>query len=257
MIKQFKGWRRFLVEAVEGGKTAYFFDFDETLAFDNNPTFLYHLDPEHPRAEKIFDASGSPIIRDGEVVSGYLIAKITDQRELDKLTKKYEGDPTYLFDYSASEILNDPMLNLEVFKTFSKALHDRNNIVHILTARGDKVVDDIVSYLYELSEPETEVGDEEVEALLDSIEEVIREAYIITLGTGTYGTRNKGEFMVQRFMETPEIKNIVFYEDSLKNLADARDAFLGAEFTEELDKRAGNAVIYQVDHGQVKEFFSV
>lgn len=257
MIKQFKGWRRFLIEAVEGGKTAYFFDFDETLAFDNNPTFLYHLDPEHPRAEKIFDASGSPIQRDGEVASGYLIAKITDQRELDKLTKKYEGDPTYLFDYSASEILNDPMLNLEVFKTFSKVLHDRNNIVHILTARGDKVVDDIVSYLYELSEPETEVGDEEVESLLDSIEEVISEAYIITLGTGTYGTRNKGEFMVQRFMETPEIKNMVFYEDSLKNLGDARDAFLGAEFTEELDKRAGNAVIYQVDHGQVKEFFSV
>ena len=257
MIKQFKGWRRFLIEAVEGGKTAYFFDFDETLAFDNNPTFLYRLDPEHPRAEKIFDASGGVIIRDGEPASGYLVAKITDQRELDKLTKKYEGDPAYLFDYSASEILNDPMLNLEVFKVFSKALHDRNNIVHILTARGDKVVDDIVSYLYELSEPETDVGDEEVEALLDSIEEVISEAYIITLGTGTYGTRNKGEFMVQRFMETPEIKNIVFYEDSLKNLGDARDAFLGAEFTEELDNRFGNAVIYQVDHGQVKVFFSV
>ena len=58
-------------------------------------------------------------------------------------------------------------------------------------------------------------------------------------------------------METPEIKNIVFYEDSLKNLGDARDAFLGAEFTEELDNRFGNAVIYQVDHGQVKVFFSV
>lgn len=257
MIKQFKGWRRFLVEAVEGGKTAYFFDFDETLAFDNNPTFLYHLDPGHPRAEPILDASGSPIQRDGEPASGYLIAKITDQRELDKMTKQYEGNPAYLFDYSASEILNDPMLNLEVFKVFSKALHDRNNIVHILTARGDKVVDDIVSYLYELSEPETDVGDEEVEALLDSIEEVISEAYIITLGTGTYGTRNKGEFMVQRFMETPEIKNIVFYEDSLKNLGDARDAFLGAEFTEELDNRFGNAVVYQVDHGQVKVFFSV
>ena len=88
MIKQFKGWRRFLVEAVEGGKTAYFFDFDETLAFDNNPTFLYHLDPGHPRAEPILDASGSPIQRDGEPASGYLIAKITDQRELDKMTKQ-------------------------------------------------------------------------------------------------------------------------------------------------------------------------
>jgi len=230
-----ESWRKFVVEAVNT-TTAYFFDFDETLAFDDNPTFLYQLDPN---GQEIYDAEGEFTGKFGN-----LVASIDNQVELDRLMKKFGSDKDYYFDFSRSKFVNEPTIISQVMDIFVKQLSSSNNVVSILTARGNDVQDDLFNFI-------------------DSIlfekrknPRLAEKLNLFTLGTGTYGTQNKGEFMVQFYLDNPEIKNIVFYEDSETNLARAVEAFENEEFKSVLDSRNGKVEIFRVQHGTPKLFYS-
>lgn len=230
-----QSWKKFLNENVST-RTAYFFDFDETLAFDDNPTVLYHLDPD---GQEIYDAEGEFTGKFGE-----LVATITSQIDLDYFMKNFGNNKDYYFDFSKSKFVNEPIIIADVMDVFVKQLVSKNNIVSILTARGDDVQDDLI-------------------ALVDSIliergknPRMAEKLNLFTLGKGTYGTQNKGEFMVQFYKDNPDIKNIIFYEDSETNLARAVEAFENVEFENLVKQRKGIIEIFRVEHGTPKRFYS-
>ena len=230
-----ESWRKFVVEAVST-TTAYFFDFDETLAFDDNPTFLYQLDPD---GQEIYDAEGELTGKFGN-----LIATIDNQVELDHLMKRFGSDPDYYFDFSRSKFVNEPVIISQVMDVFVKQLSSKNNVVSILTARGNDVQDDLFNFIDSIL---IEKGRNP---------KLSEKLNLFTLGTGTYGTQNKGEFMVQFYIDNPEIKNIVFYEDSATNLARAVEAFESEKFTKVLSGRNGKVEIFRVEHGTPNSFYS-
>ena len=230
-----ESWRKFVVEEVST-TTAYFFDFDETLAFDDNPTFLYQLDPD---GQEIYDAEGELTGKFGN-----LIATIDNQVELDRLMKRFGSDPGYYFDFSRSKFVNEPTIISQVMDVFVKQLSSSSNVVSILTARGNDAQDDLFNFIDSIL-----IEKRKNPRLAEKLN-------LFTLGTGTYGTQNKGEFMVQFYLDNPEIKNIVFYEDSETNLARAVEAFENEEFKSVLDSRNGKVEIFRVEHGTPKQFYS-
>lgn len=265
MMKLFEAkWRQFINEEVSSTKTAYFFDFDETLAFDKNPTYLYFFDNEQtaddPIAKQlqskeepslVFDAEGGEIIdpSTGEQAAGWVYQVIEDQHTLDKMTKQFDNDQNrhrFFFDYSRSRIVNEPTINVRVMNIFLNKLQDsQNNTVCILTARGSDVQDDLMNLFDDLLRQKKRDT-----SVLDQL-------HIFTLGSGEYGTRSKGEFMAQYYRENPEVQNVAFYEDSETNLAGAKAAFENPEFRMMLEDRGGNAVIYKVVHGDPQVYLTV
>ncbi len=265
MMKLFEAkWRQFINEEVSSTKTAYFFDFDETLAFDKNPTYLYFFDNEQtaddPIAKQlqskeepslVFDAEGGEIIdpSTGEQAAGWVYQVIEDQHTLDKMTKQFDNDQNrhrFFFDYSRSRIVNEPTINVRVMNIFLNKLQDsQNNTVCILTARGSDVQDDLMNLFDDLLRQKKRDT-----SVLDQL-------HIFTLGSGEYGTRSKGEFMAQYYRENPEVQNVAFYEDSETNLAGAKAAFENPEFRMMLEERGGNAVIYKVVHGDPQVYLTV
>jgi hypothetical protein len=239
-------WRQFINEEVAATKTAYFFDFDETLAFDNNPTYLYFLD-DGEESQEIIDAEGNLIIdpSTNEPARGRVYKIISDQHALDSMTKKYGDDKRFLFDYSRSKIVNEPTINVAVMNIFLDKLRESDSIVSILTARGSDVQDDLMNLFDELLR------------LKKRSTSVLSDLHIITLGSGEYGTRSKGEFMAQFIKDDPEIKNVVFYEDSETNLAGARVVFQTPEFLEMLESRNGTAKIYKVVEGNPEVYLEI
>lgn len=266
MMKLFEAkWRQFINEEVSPTKTAYFFDFDETLAFDKNPTHLYFLDNEQTAddpiamqlrnskgdAKPIIDAEGGDIFdpSTNESAFGWLYQVIDDQHTLDKMTKQFDNEQNrhrFFFDYSRSRIVNEPTINVRVMNIFLNKLQDsQNNTVCILTARGSDVQDDLMNLFDDLLRQKKR----DTSALSD--------LHIFTLGSGEYGTRSKGEFMAQYYRENPEVQNVAFYEDSETNLAGAKAAFENPEFRMMLEERGGNAVIYKVVHGDPQVYLTV
>jgi hypothetical protein len=266
MMKLFEAkWRQFINEKVATSKTAYFFDFDETLVFDKNPTHLYFLDNEQTTndpiamqlrnskedAKPIIDAEGGDIFdpSTNEPAFGWLYQVIDDQHTLDKMTKQFDNDQNrhrFFFDYSRSRIVNEPTINVRVMNIFLNKLRDsQNNTVCILTARGSDVQDDLMNLFDDLLRQKKRDTS------------VLSDLHIFTLGSGEYGTKSKGEFMAQYYRKNTEVQNVAFYEDSETNLAGAKAAFENPEFRMMLEKRGGNAVIYKVVHGDPQVYLTV
>ena len=266
MMKLFEAkWRQFINEEVSSTKTAYFFDFDETLAFDKNPTYLYFLDNKQTAddpiamqlrnsegdAKPIIDAEGGSVLDPSTNKSafGWLYQVIEDQHTLDEMTKQFgnkQNRHRFFFDYSRSRIVNEPTINVRVMNIFLNKLQDsQNNTVCILTARGSDVQDDLMNLFDDLLRQNRKNTS------------VLSDLHIFTLGSDEYGTRSKGEFMAQYYRENPEVQNVAFYEDSETNLAGAKAAFENPEFRMMLEERGGNAVIYKVVHGDPQVYLTV
>jgi len=257
-------WRQFINEELAATKTAYFFDFDETLAFDKNPTYFYFFDNEQTKEDpiasqlrsskgqssEVIDAEGNAILdpTTNEPARGWVYKIITDQHALDAMTKQYDNDANrhrFFFDYSRSKIVNEPTINVRVMDIFLNKLQNPNNVVCILTARGSDVQDDLMNLFDDLLRSKKRNT------------EALSRLHIFTLGSGEYGTRSKGEFMAQFVKGDSEIQNVIFYEDSETNLAGSRVAFESPEFRDVLESRDGTAVIYKVVHGSPEVYLSI
>jgi hypothetical protein len=257
-------WRQFINEELAATKTAYFFDFDETLAFDKNPTYFYFFDNEMTKEDpiasqlvsskgqssEVIDAEGNAILdpTTNKPARGWVYKIITDQHALDAMTKQYDNDANrhrFFFDYSRSKIINEPTINNRVMDIFLNKLQSSENVVCILTARGSDVQDDLMNLFDDLLRSKKRST------------EALSRLHIFTLGSGEYGTRSKGEFMAQFLDDDPEIQNVVFYEDSETNLAGAKAAFQNPSFLDVLESRGGSAVIYKVVHGDPEVYLSI
>ena len=116
--------------------------------------------------------------------------KITTQEEYDelKVTDKYD------FDFSNLALITDPTEIIPITKQLRKDIKNPNAQILILTARTGDVQDEIHLYLESIK--------------IDSSDVII---------IGCSGC-DKGEFVERMIEHSPEIKTIVFYDDSQENV---------------------------------------
>jgi len=139
---------------------------------------------------------------------GFIIARHKETGEEQKITTQEEYDQLkvteeYDFDFSNLSKITDPVEIVPITKKLRSDLRKPNTQVMILTAR----------------QPEAE---DEIQIYLDSIQ--IDPVNMIIIGCSGC---DKGQFIENLMEISPQVKNIIFYDDSqenIQNLLRSRDA---------------------------------
>jgi len=152
--------------------------------------------------ETIAYSEGSIDILDKE---GNKVQTITTQEEYDK----WEGAPEIQsgelkFDYSNLDDITNPTEIIAITDVLRHRTSDSRTQVMIVTARSSKSEDDIHRYL-------------------DAIDVPTNDIYIKGMGDEGLG-RGKGGFIFSILEEFPNIREVEFYDDSMKNITDVNAA---------------------------------
>jgi len=157
----------------------------------------------------VFDFDETLAFSEGKVdildQEGGIVQTITTQEEYDK----WEDDERIKsgelkFDYSDLDNITNPTEIVDITKIMRDRSADSATQVMVVTARSSKTEDDIHRYL-------------------DAIDVPTDDIYIKGMGDEGLG-RGKGGFIFSVLEEFPDIREVEFYDDSQKNIADVNAA---------------------------------
>jgi hypothetical protein len=152
--------------------------------------------------ETLAYSEGSINILDKE---GNKVQTITTQEEYDEWEDAPEiqsGELT--FDYGGLDNITNPTEIVAITDIMRNRTADSNTQVMVVTARSSKTEDDIHRYL-------------------DAIDVPTDDLYVKGMGDEGLG-RGKGGFIFSVLEEFPSIREVEFYDDSPKNIADVNTA---------------------------------
>jgi hypothetical protein len=157
----------------------------------------------------VFDFDETLAFSEGKIdildQEGNIVQTITTQEEYDE----WEDDERIKsgelkFDYSDLDNITNPTEITGITKLLRDATNDPYTQVMIVTARSSRTEDDIHRYL-------------------DAIDVPTDDLYIKGMGDEGLG-RGKGGFILSVLEEFPDIREVEFYDDSQKNIADVNAA---------------------------------
>ena len=153
----------------------------------------------------VFDFDETLAFTEGKIdildQEGNVVQTITTQEEYDKWEDAPEIQSGELkFDYSDLDNITNPTEITGITKLLRDATSDPYTQVMIVTARSSRTEDDIHRYL-------------------DAIDVPTDDLYIKGMGDEGLG-RGKGGFILSVLEEFPDIREVEFYDDSQKNIAD-------------------------------------
>jgi len=157
----------------------------------------------------VFDFDETLAFSEGKIdildQEGGIVQTITTQEEYDE----WEDDERIKsgelkFDYSDLDNITNPTEIVDITKIMRDRSADSATQVMVVTARSSKTEDDIHRYL-------------------DAIDVPTDDLYIKGMGDEGLG-RGKGGFIFSVLEEFPDIREVEFYDDSQKNIADVNAA---------------------------------
>jgi hypothetical protein len=152
--------------------------------------------------ETLAYSEGSIDILDKE---GNKVQTITTQEEYDEWEDAPEIQSGELkFDYGGLDNITNPTEIVAITDIMRNRTDDPNTQVMVVTARSSKTEDDIHRYLEAINVPTDDL-------------------YIKGMGDEGLG-RGKGGFIFSVLEEFPDIREVEFYDDSQKNIADVNAA---------------------------------